>query len=97
MDTVKAAWRRKQVVAALFLDIEGAFPNAVTERLLYNLRTRRIPEVYVAFIENMLTGHRNRLRFNNYLSDWFELNNGIVQGDLQLSVAAARLCSTTPH
>ena len=58
------------------------FPNAVTERLLYNLRTCCIPEVYVAFIKNMLTGRRNGLRFDDYLSDWFELDNGIVQGDL---------------
>ena len=28
------------------------------------------------------TGHRNRLKFDDYVSDWFELNNGIVQGDL---------------
>ena len=26
VDYLKAAWRRKQVVAVLFLDIEGAFP-----------------------------------------------------------------------
>ena len=58
------------------------FPNAVTEQLLYNLRTRRILEVYVAFIKNMLTGCRKRLQFNDYLSDWFELDNRIVQGDL---------------
>ena len=30
----------------------------------------------------MLTGHRNRLRFDDYLSDWLDLDNGIVQGDL---------------
>src|SRR6266481_2171460 len=43
VDTIKAAWRRKQVVSALFLNIEGAFPNAVTARLLHNMRKRRIP------------------------------------------------------
>ena len=31
VDTVKAAWRHKQVASVLFLDVEGAFPNAVTE------------------------------------------------------------------
>ena len=31
VDTVKVAWRRKQVASVLFLDVEGAFPNAVTE------------------------------------------------------------------
>ena len=29
----------------------------------------------------MLTGRRNWLRFDNYLSGWLDLDNGIVQGD----------------
>ena len=81
MDTVKAAWHRKQVVSALFLDIEGAFPNAVTEWLLHNLRKRRIPERYVVLISSMLTGRKNRLKFDDFTSNWFPLDNGIVQGD----------------
>ena len=42
VDTVKAAWHWKQVASALFLDIEGAFPNAVMECLLHNLRKWRV-------------------------------------------------------
>jgi ribonuclease HI len=80
-DTIKAAWRRKQVVSVMFLDIEGAFPNAVTSSLLHNLRKRGIPEVYATFVRNMLTGRRTRLKFDDYISDWHELNNGIGQGD----------------
>ena len=34
---IKDSWRKKQVTAVLFLDIEGAFPNAVTNRLLHNI------------------------------------------------------------
>jgi ribonuclease HI len=81
VDTIKAAWRRHQVVSVLFLDIEGAFPNAVTDRLLHNLRKRRVPEVFVKYIRGMLTGRRTRLRFDDYTSAWFELDNGIGQGD----------------
>jgi hypothetical protein len=36
-ETVKDAWRSRKVASALFLDIEGAFPNAVTNRLLHNM------------------------------------------------------------
>ena len=43
-DTVKAAWRRKQVVSGLFLDVEGAFPKAVTLHLLHNMKKRWVPE-----------------------------------------------------
>jgi len=81
VNTIKAAWRCKQVVSALFLNIEGAFLNAVTVCLLHNMRKRQIPEKYVIFMNNMLTGRRNRVKFNDYTSDWFNLDNGIVQGN----------------
>ena len=78
---IKAAWRRNKVAVVLFLDVEGAFPNTVTARLLHNLRMRRVPERYVSFIAQMLTGWCTRLKFDRYVSDWMEVNNGIVQGD----------------
>lgn len=34
----KDAWRKKKVASVLFLDIEGAFPNAVPEKLVRNMR-----------------------------------------------------------
>jgi hypothetical protein len=37
---IKAAWRLGKVTLVLFLDIEGAFPNANPERLVHNLRKR---------------------------------------------------------
>jgi hypothetical protein len=51
---IKAAWRKGKVVAVLFLDIEGAFPNAVPERLVTNLRKHGIPRKYANFVRNML-------------------------------------------
>jgi hypothetical protein len=32
------AWRNNKAVSVLFLDVEGAFPNAVTARLIHNLK-----------------------------------------------------------
>ena len=81
MDMVKATWRHKQVVSTLFLDVEGAFPNTVMEQLLHNLRKRRVPERYVAFVHNMLTLRRTRLKLDDHTSSWFTLDNGISQGD----------------
>ena len=68
VDMVKAAWCRKQVVSALFLDVEGAFPNTVTEQLLHSLRKQRVPERYVAFVRNMLMLRRTKLKFDNHTS-----------------------------
>ena len=81
INKVKGAWRWHKVAAVLFLDIKGAFPNAITERLLHNLRTRQLPEPYMRFIECMLTNRHTRLRFDRFTSDWVAIDNGIVQGD----------------
>ena len=74
VDTIKAAWHCHQVVSMLFLDIEGAFPNAVTTRLLHNLCKRQVPEVYISFISNMLTGCHTQLQFDDHVSSWFGLD-----------------------
>lgn len=37
VDKIKNAWRRGKVISILFLNVEGAFPNAVTDRLIHNL------------------------------------------------------------
>ena len=67
--SIKDAWARNKVVSILFLDIQGAFPNAVTARLVHNMRKRKIPEIYTNFITNLLNGRSTRLRFDDSLSD----------------------------
>jgi len=78
---IKDAWRRGKVVSILFLDVEGAFPNAVTDRLIHNLRKRKIPKVYVDFIERLLTNRKTKLRFDDFMSEFINIDNGIGQGD----------------
>jgi hypothetical protein len=78
---IKDAWRRGRVASVLFLDVEGAFPNAVTDQLIHNLRKRRIPEAYVDFIRRLLEGRKTRLKFDDFISELISICNGIGQGD----------------
>jgi len=78
---IKAAWHAGKVVAVLFLDIEGAFPNAVPKRLIHNLRKRGIPRKYTKFINNMLWGRVTTLKFDGYSLAPIHIDNGIGQGD----------------
>jgi ribonuclease HI len=78
---IKDAWRKKQVTSVLFLDIEGAFPNAVNEKLISNLTTRRVPTAIIRFVKNMLRGRTTRLKFDDHESDKIHIDNGIGQGD----------------
>ena len=41
---IKAVWHRRNMAAILFLDVEGAFPNTVSARLLHNMHMHRVPE-----------------------------------------------------
>jgi ribonuclease HI len=78
---IKDAWRKRQVTAVLFLDIEGAFPNAVTAKLLHSMRKRGVPEGMIDFVERMLTNRSTILRFDDHTSEAILLDNGIGQGD----------------
>jgi len=80
-NTVRHTWRQKKVMSALFLDIEGAFPNAVTDRLIHNMKRHRLPPEIISFTDKMLRGRKTRLRFDDYTSEWFDIANGIGQGD----------------
>jgi ribonuclease HI len=72
---------KKQVISVLFLDIEGAFPNAVNEKLITNLTKRCIPLLIVHFVINMLIGRTTHLKFDDHKLDSINIDNGIGQGD----------------
>jgi len=78
---IKAAWGKKKVASVLFLDVEGAFPNAVTDRLIHNLKKRRIPTAYVKFVERLLQGRRTKMKFDDFISEYIDIMNGIGQGN----------------
>ena len=50
------------------MDVEGAFPNAVTTRLVHNLKRRQIPSTIVRFVKLLLIGRKTRLEFDDYPS-----------------------------
>ena len=79
--TVCNTWRQGKVASALFLDIEGAFPNAIMDRLLHNMKCRQLPPEIVEYTKQLLLGRKTRLRFDDYSSEWFDITNGIGQGD----------------
>ena len=78
---IKDAWRSGKVAAALFLDVQGAFPNTVKERLLHDMKARRVPKCFISLTERMLTGRFTQLRFDDFTSEPIPINNGNTQGD----------------
>ena len=58
---IHKAWRKDKSVSVLFLDVEGAFPNAVTNCLIHNLKKRRIPTSIINFVKQILSNRKTRL------------------------------------
>jgi len=73
---IKDTWRSKKVAAALFLNVQGVFPNMVKDQLIHNMRMRQVPKCFTDLAECMLTGRFTCLRFDDYISDLIPLYNG---------------------
>jgi hypothetical protein len=81
MHCIKDTWRSKKVAVALFLDIQGAFPNMVKEQLIHDMRMRHVPQCFTDLTDCTLSGRSTRLRFDDFISDPIPLINGTTQGD----------------
>jgi len=81
VNMIKMSWRAGKVILALFLDIEGAFPNTVLSHLEQYLCKHHIPRKIVDFIYNMLWGRVTTLKFDGYMSEPINIDNGIGQGN----------------
>ena len=86
MHRIKSSWRTGKVTSVLFLDIEGAFPNAVPSKLINNLCKRGVPNKIMNFVNSMLRGWQTSLKSDGYLSNRFCMDNRIGQGDLLLMI-----------
>jgi len=77
---MKDAWRRQEVVSALFLDIKSAFPSIVLEWLVHDMRIRGVPSQYTNWISRKVNGCRTMLKFDGYESEPLMLSKGFDQG-----------------
>lgn len=77
---VRDSLQKSLAVSALFLDIQGAFPNMVIPQLIHNLRVKGIPLEYTDWIQHRVHGHQTTLCFDDFKSEPFEVLNSIDQG-----------------
>ncbi|KAJ8150722.1 hypothetical protein LV165_007476 [Aspergillus fumigatus] len=80
LEAIHSGWKNGKVVSALLLDISGAFDNVSHDRLLHNLRTRRIPQAYVTWLGSFLRGRSTSLVLPEYTLPTRRVETGIPQG-----------------
>ena len=79
---VKDAWRSGKVASALFLDVQGVFPNTVKEQLIHNMCMRCVPTCFINIVAASLTGRTTQHKFDDHILEVLQLNNGTTQEDL---------------
>ena len=79
-ERIHHAWKEKEVYSVVFMDVAGAFNNVHHERLIDNMKKRRIPDFIVAWTESFLSDRTTSLRFNGITSENIETDAGVPQG-----------------
>jgi ribonuclease HI len=79
-EKIHMAWKERDTYSVIFMDVAGAFNNVHHQRLLHNLKKRRVPISIVRWVGNFLTGRTTQLRFNSAVSDTIATGAGIPQG-----------------
>lgn len=73
-------WREGKVVTGLFLDVKSAYPSVNKQRLINILQDGGCPAYLSKQIDTYLDRRTNRLRLQDFLSDEFEIEDGLPQG-----------------
>lgn len=81
LEQIQGVWdSHTPVVSLLLLDVSEAFDNVSHQRLLHNLRKRRIPTTVIAWIESFLSDRTSTLKLPEYKSNLFHIHTEIPQG-----------------
>ncbi len=70
------------LVDTVYLDFSKAFDKVSHYHLLCKLRDRGVPHQLVNWIASYLSLRRQRVRLQNYYSDWISVQSGVPQGSV---------------
>ena len=79
-ENIYRAWKQREIFTVVFMDVAGAFNNVHHNRLIHNMKKRRIPLQIVRLVQSFLTGRTTQLRFNGATSSDINIEAGIPQG-----------------
>jgi len=82
----KDAWRKGEVISALFLDIKGAVPCVILKRLTHDMRLQGIPMQYTDWLHQKFSDRRTYITFDGHVSEPRTLLRGLNQGCPLLSI-----------
>jgi len=76
----KNAWQRGNMLGALFLNIKGAFPSVILERLVHNMHCRGVPREYTDLIRRKVENRSTIMALDDYTMPAMVIPRGLDQG-----------------
>ena len=80
LQRIYLAWSEGKVASLLLLDVSGAYDNVSRERLLHNLRKRRVSADIVRWVASFLSGRSTTLTLQDYTASSSPIETEIPQG-----------------
>ena len=80
LEQIYSAWKENKTATLLLLDVSGAFDNVSHERLLHNLRKRRVPIECINWLASFLSDRYTSLVMPDFTKERFHIDTGIPQG-----------------
>ncbi len=80
LQQIHHAWSEDKVASLLLLDVSGAYDNVSRERLLHNLRKRRVSPKIVGWVASFLSDRSTTLKLQEYTAPSTPIQTGIPQG-----------------
>ncbi|KAJ3453607.1 hypothetical protein MRS44_017854 [Fusarium solani] len=80
LQRIHEAWAEGKVASLLLLDVSGAYDNVSRERLLHNLRKRRVCQNIVRWTDSFLRDRSTTLKLQEYTAPSAPIQTGIPQG-----------------
>lgn len=80
LESIQAAWNKKETATLLLLEVTGAFDNVSQPRLLHNLRKRKMGGPMLQWISSFLQDRTTTLKLVDFASSQLSVNIGISQG-----------------
>lgn len=80
LQRIYQAWSEGKVASLLLLDVSDAYDNVSRERLLHNLRKRRVSDNIIRWTDSFLPGRSTTLKLQEYTAPSAPILTGIPQG-----------------
>ena len=86
MKHIHSTWNKKKIIVIMLLNVMKAFDNIARQKLLHNLRMKRLDEKLMRFINFFLSNKMTILKIDEYDIEWFEIFVNTSQNSLISSI-----------